>query len=101
MPTLSAVSADMGSLFAVPRMPSVPKSFRIHHQRADLDARRLPGRQELTEVAKREARVDYVLDDQDVTAPYVGFEVLHDADDPAGFRGLAVGGDGHEVDLDR
>src|SRR5690606_21426994 len=50
---------------------------------------------------QREPGVDDVLDDDDVPPGEVEVEVLHDADHPGGAGGVAVGRDGHKVDLDR
>ncbi len=55
----------------------------------------------LQQVVQREARVHDVLDQQDIAALELVVEVLEDAHDARGLRGRAVGGDGHEVELER
>src|SRR5205085_1713520 len=58
------------------------------------------GGQGAPEVGEGEARVDDVLDEQDVPAGQVDVQVLHDPHDARGAGGVAVGGHGHEVDLE-
>ena len=73
----------------------------LHQQGADLEAGRTAGQQVALEVVEGEPAVDDVLDDEDVAVGQVDVEVLHDAHHPRRPGGAAVGGDRHEVDLDR
>ena len=57
--------------------------------------------QVLHEVLEREARVEDVLDDQDVATLDLGVEVLDDAHDARGDGAVAITRDGHEVDAER
>ena len=52
------------------------------------------------QIAQGQARIENVLDDDDVAVLDLGVEVLHDAQDARGTRGRTVAGDGHVVDLD-
>ena len=73
----------------------------LDQQRADLHALGLAGREVAPQVVERQAAVDDVLDDQHVAALELGVEVLDDAHHARRLRGAAVGGHGHEVDVDR
>ena len=73
----------------------------LHQQGAHLEALGLAGEEVAAQVVQREPAVDDVLDHEDVAPVEVGVEVLDDAHDARGLGGAAVGGDGHEVDVDR
>ncbi len=68
---------------------------------ADLDARRAPGTEQLEEVGDGEARVDDVLDDEDVFAFDGAAEVLGDLDDAARAGAFTVATDAEELDAER
>ena len=72
----------------------------LDQERAHLDALGRAGVQVAAQVVQREAAVDDVLDHQDVAALELGVEVLDDAHHARGLGGAAVGGHGHEVDVD-
>src|SRR3954453_19485921 len=74
---------------------------RLRQQRAHLERRRVARAEVAHEVLQREARVDDVLDDQDVAALDRRVEVLEDPHDAARGGRRAVRRDGHEVALPR
>src|SRR5205807_269746 len=74
---------------------------RSIQQGADLEARRCPGLQEPQEIPGGQARIDDVLDQQDVAAGDLDIEILDQPHGAALGGGAAVAGDGHEVHGDR
>src|SRR5829696_8018518 len=78
-----------------------PAALGLREQRAHLERAGSARAEVAQQVLQRQARVDDVLDDEDVATLDRGVEVLEDADDPRGLRRRAIGGDGHEVDLAR
>lgn len=57
----------------------------------------VPCAEELTQVLHGEARIDDVLDDDDMAARNVVVQILDEADDASGLRGCAVAGDSDEI----
>src|SRR5512145_1298952 len=85
-PDVAAVDVDLAAL-------------RLRQERADLERGRLPGLEVAEQVGERQARVDDVLDDEDVPALDGDVEVLEDANDAGGVDARPVARDGHEVHL--
>ena len=72
---------------------------RLRQEGADLERRGAARGEVPHEVGERQARVDDVLDDEDVAALERRVEVLEDAHDAGGVGGGAVARDRHEVHL--
>ena len=75
--------------------------LRLRQKRAHLEARRLARLEIAHQIGERQARVDDVLDDEDVPALDVDVEVLENPHNSRGVGRRAVARDGHEVDLAR
>src|SRR6187200_1716196 len=73
---------------------------RLVQERAELDARGATRPEHRQEIARREARVDDVLDEHDVATGQVELHVEQDLDTTEGFLGVAVAADRHERDLE-
>ena len=73
----------------------------LHKQRADGKALRPAGKKALAQVREREAAVEDVLDNQNVTTREVDVEVLQDPHHATGLGRASVGRHGHEVELQR
>lgn len=65
----------------------------------DLEAGWVASGKVLAQVVEREATVDNVFDDDDVSTSEVDIKVLHDANDAAGLRCGSVGRHRHEVEF--
>src|SRR5699024_6505598 len=75
--------------------------LRLAEQGHDGQGARLAVGEVLHQPGQGQAGVDDVLHDQDVAALDVAVQVLQDADDAGGAGGVAVGADGHELQLVR
>src|SRR3990172_1624063 len=73
--------------------------LRLGHERAHVERGRLARLERAQEVREREARVDDILDDEDVPSLDRDVEVLENAHDARGVDPGAVARHGHEVDL--
>ena len=69
-------------------------------QRADLDRRGLSRIEHAYQVRERVARIDDILDDDDVAPLDLAVEVFDQLDFARGFGSRAVGRDGHKIHFD-
>src|ERR1019366_2891943 len=90
------VEPDVGDLEMRPR-----RDGALYQQRADRQAFRSPSEKAVTQVGQGETAVEDVFDDEDVATGQVDVEVFQDPYDAARLRRGSIGGDGHEVELER